>query len=104
MFTSDFANMKVKASNILWRIYKQTYDESGIQSIILMKSEQILAMRCIGKVILNGCAIGDVCATNGVKVTSCPINHRSADRCQQCQVHSRITVMANIIRYSINML
>jgi len=31
--------------------------------MILMKSERILAMRCIGKVILNGCAIGDVCAT-----------------------------------------
>ena len=69
-----------------------------------MKLEEIPAMRCIGKVILDGCAIGDVCATKLVKVTKCPINHRSADRCQQCQVHSYRTVMTDIIRHSINML
>jgi len=72
--------------------------------MVLMKSEQILAMRCIGEVILDGCAIGDVCATKLIKVTKCPINHRSADRCQQCQVHSEMTVRTSIIRRSINVL
>jgi len=64
MFISYLANMKVKVLNILWRVYKQTYVENGIQNIVLMKSERILAMRCIGKVILNGCAVGNVRATN----------------------------------------
>jgi len=63
IFTSDFANMKVKVLNILWYVCKQTFNESCIESHILMKFEWILAMRFIRKVILNGCAIGFVCAT-----------------------------------------
>jgi len=35
---------------------------------------------------------GDVCATIWGKVASCPENHRSADRCQQYQMHYRMTV------------
>ena len=72
--------------------------------MVLMKSEQILAMRCVGKVILDGCAIGDVCATRLIKVTKCPINHRSAVRCQQCQGHSYRTVTTCITRHRIDML
>ena len=61
-------------------------------------------MRFIGKVILDGYAKGYVCATSEVKVTNCPTNHRSADRCQQCQVHYKMTVMAKIVHHSMNML
>jgi len=63
VFTSDLANMKVKVLNILWYVCKQTLNESCIKSWILMKFEWNLVMRYIRKVILNGCAIGNVCAT-----------------------------------------
>jgi len=61
--TSDFANRKVKVLNILWRVCKQTFNESCIKSWILMKLERRLAMRYIIKVILNGYAKRYVCAT-----------------------------------------
>jgi len=63
VFTSDLANIKVKVLNIQWYICKQTLNESCIKSWILMEFEWNLAMRCIRKVILYGCAIGFVCAT-----------------------------------------
>jgi len=63
VFTSDFANMKVKVLNILWYVCKQTFNERCIKSQILMKFERNIAMRHIRKVIINGCAIECVCAT-----------------------------------------
>jgi len=61
-------------------------------------------VRFTGKVNLDGYAKGYVCATSEFKVTNYPTNHQSADRCQQCQVHYRKTVMANIVCHSMNML
>jgi len=55
--------MKVKVLNILWYVCKQTYNESCIKSEILIKLEYKIELRCIGRVFLNGCAIGDVCTT-----------------------------------------
>jgi len=63
VFISDFANMKVKILNILWYACKQTLNESCVKSYILMKFECRIELRCVRRVFLNGCAIGDVCAT-----------------------------------------
>ena len=46
-----------------------------------------MILRCQRKLILNIYSKGDVCATVLKKVAVCPTIHRSADRCQQCQIH-----------------
>ena len=65
-----------------------------------MKLERKIAMRCLIKVILNGYAKGNVCATILVKVAISPTIQRSTDRWQQCQIHYSMTIMANIFRHS----
>jgi len=66
--------------------------ELGIKMFILLKLECKIVLRCIRNMILNVYSKGDVCATIWDKVANCPTNHRSADRCQQCQIYYRMTV------------
>jgi len=55
--------------------------------MILMKLECKIVLRCIKNMILNVYSKGDVCATIWRKVAIHPTIHRSADRCQLCQIH-----------------
>jgi len=57
-----------------------------------MKLECKMVLRYIRKMILNVYSKGNVCATIWRKVASYPTKHRSADRCQQCQMHDKMTV------------
>jgi len=61
-----------------------------------MKLECRIVLRCVRKIILNIYSKDDVCATVLGKVAVCPTIHRSADRCQQCQIHYSMTILGCI--------
>ena len=71
--------IKGQRLDILWYVCKQTFSEECIKSVILMKLEGKISLRCMRNMILNNGSKGDVCATELKKVAVCPIIHRSAD-------------------------
>jgi len=93
---SYFVIIKEKVLNILWCVCKQTSSELCIKVVILMKLECKIVLRCIRNVILNVYSKGHVCATIWREVASRPIIHRSADRCQLCQIHYSRTVTTKL--------
>ena len=84
---SYFVIIKEQILYILWYVCKQTSSEECLKLMILMKLGCKIGLRSIRNMILNNYSKGDVCATVLGKVAVCSMKHRSADRCQQCQIH-----------------
>ena len=87
---SYFVIIKGQILYILWYVCKQTFVEECIKVLILMKLECKIGLCYIGNIVLNNDSKGDVRATNLKKVAVYRIIHRSADRCQECQIHFNI--------------